>query len=494
MMTGHLAVLQVVLPLAAAPLIVLARNARFAWLAATAVSYACLAIALRLASQVAEGGTLSYAIGSWAAPWGIEYRVDPLSAFLLVLVSLTAALVAPYAQRSIAAEVPADRRYLAYAMYCLCLAGLLGMVVTGDAFNLFVFIEISALSTYVLIGLGPRRKALVAAYQYMLMGTVGATFYVIGVGLLYLMTGTLNMGDMAERLRDARDLRPVYAALAFITVGIGLKLALFPLHQWLPDAYAEAPSMVTAFLAATATKVSVYVLLRFYYSVFDPDALFGRLPTGAVFIGLSVAAMLLASAAAVYERDVKRLFAWSSVAQIGYITLGIGIDNTAGLTGSLAHLLNHGITKGAIFVLLGGVAFRFGAAAMTVEGLAGLSRRMPLTAFGLVVAGLSLVGIPGTAGFITKWTLIQGALERGMWWVVAAILASSLIAAVYVWRVVESAYLRPAPAGATRAEAPAGMLAAGMAMALLCVYFGFDTSFSIGGAREAAEFLLRGSR
>jgi len=129
-----------------------------------------------------------------------------------------------------------------------------------------------------------------------------------------------------------------------------------------------------------------------------------------------------------------------------------------------------------------------------VDGLGGLATRMPLTAFGLVIAGLSLIGIPGTAGFVTKWMLIQGALERGLWWVVAAILASSLIAAVYVWRVVESAYLRPAPAGVSRAETPIGMLAAGVAMALLCVYFGFETSFSIGGARDAADFLLRGTR
>ena len=158
------------------------------------------------------------------------------------------------------------------------------MTVTGDAFNLFVFLEISSLATYVLVGMGPRRKALVAAYQYMLMGTVGATFYVIGVGLLYLVTGTLNFADMAERLRTVEDVRPVLAALAFITVGIGLKLALFPLHQWLPNAYAYAPSMAAAFLAATATKVSVYVLLRYYFMVFDPAALFERLPTRELFI------------------------------------------------------------------------------------------------------------------------------------------------------------------------------------------------------------------
>ena len=227
-MLEHLLALQVVLPLMAAPLIVLVRNRHFAWLATTAVSYACLVMAIALASRVFESGPLSYALGNWPPPWGIEYRLDALSAFVLVLVSLTASFVAPYAQRSIADEVAPERQYLMYAMYCLCLAGLLGMTVTGDAFNLFVFLEIASLSTYVLIALGRRRKALVAAYQYMLLGTVGATFYVIGVGLLYLMTGTLNLADMAKRLQEVDELRPVLAALAFITVGIGLKLALFP--------------------------------------------------------------------------------------------------------------------------------------------------------------------------------------------------------------------------------------------------------------------------
>jgi len=491
----HLPALQVVLPLIAAPLIVLVRNRTFAWLSATAVSYLCLVISIALAARVAAGGAISYEIGSWPPPWGIEYRVDALSAFVLVLVSLTASFVAPYAHRSFAAELRPDRHYVAYAMYCLCLAGLLGITITGDAFNLFVFLEISSLSMYVLIALGRRRQALVAAYQYMLMGTVGATLYVIGVGLLYLMTGTLNLADLAVRLQGAEDARPVLAALAFITVGIGLKLALFPLHQWLPNAYAHAPSMVTAFIAATATKVSVYVLLRFYFGVFDPSAVFDRLPTREVFVVLSVIAMVWASIVAFYEQDVKRMFAWSSVAQIGYITLGIGLDNESALTGSIVHLLNHGVTKGAIFVLLGGLALRAAAGPVTLAGLAGLGRRMPLTAFGLVVAGLSLIGVPGTAGFISKWYLIAGALERGQWWVVAAIVLASMLAVAYVWRVVEAAYLRPAPDGAVPArEAPAGMLAAALGMVILCVYFGLETSFSIGGARDAAQFLIGGAR
>jgi multicomponent Na+:H+ antiporter subunit D len=285
----------------------------------------------------------------------------------------------------------------------------------------------------------------------------------------------------------------VLAALAFITVGIGLKLALFPLHVWLPNAYAYAPSMVTAFLAATATKVSVYVLLRFYFTVFDPNTLFDRLPTHGVLIALSVAAMVSMSLVAVFQRDLKRLFAYSSVAQIGYITLGIGIENQASLTGSVVHLLNHGVTKGAIFLLLGGVALRCGDAGF--DRIAGLGRRMPLTAFGLVVGGLSLIGIPGTAGFISKWYLILGAIDAGHWWLVAVIVGSSLIAVAYVWRLVEAAYLQPPGAASVKAgEAPVTMLACAWVLVAGCIYLGFETSFSVGGASHAAALLLGGAR
>jgi multicomponent Na+:H+ antiporter subunit D len=253
--------------------------------------------------------------------------------------------------------------------------------------------------------------------------------------------------------------------------------------------------MVTAFVAATGTKVSVYVLLRFYFDVFDPAVAFGELYDGRILVGVSVLAMIVASLVALYERDVKRLFAWSSVAQIGYVTLGIGLHNEAGLTGAISHLLNHGVTKGAIFVLLGGLVLSAAGGRVTIDALAGLGRRMPLTAFGLTIAGLSLVGVPGTAGFVSKWYLVLGALERGMWWVVVAVVAASIIALAYVWRVVEAAYLRPPGQRApVRAEAPAGMLAAALAMAFLCVYFGFETSFSVGGARDAAHLLLGAAR
>ncbi len=493
MIAENLAALQVVVPLVAAPVIVLVRRGAFAWALTLAVSIASLVIALALLAQVRETGVISYAMGSWAPPWGIEYRVDVLNAFVLVLISLLATIGGPYAWRSFAAEVPEEQHYLGYAMFCLCLAGLLGIAITGDAFNLFVFLEISSLSTYVLIALGRERRSLVAAYQYLILGTIGATFYVIGVGLLFLMTGTLNLHDLAGRLGDVSHARPVLAALAFVTVGISLKLALFPLHFWLPNAYAYAPSIVSAFVAGTATKVAIYVLLRFYFTVFGKSAVFEDLPTQEIFLVLSVAAMFVASAAAAYQDNLKHLLAYSSLGQVGYITLGIALANQAGLTGAVVHLFNHGVTKAALFLLAGCIWFRI--RSVRFADLGGLARVMPITCAGVVVGGLSLIGVPATAGFVTKWYLVLGAIDSGQWWVVALPVLSSLIAVWYVWRFVEVAYFRePGPALVGIKEAPANLLVPTWVLVALVVYFGLDTSFTVGTASRAAEMLLGGMR
>jgi multicomponent Na+:H+ antiporter subunit D len=486
---AQLPALLVVVPLLAAPVIVLARRAALAWALAVAASWASFAIAVALFLQVRATGVVSYAMGSWPPPWGIEYRIDALGAFVLVLVAGTGAVVAPYMRRSAAAEVPGERLYLFYAMYMLCLAGLLGIVATGDAFNLFVFLEIASLSTYVLIALGRDRRAVLAAFQYLIMGTIGATFYVIGVGLLYLMTGTLNIADMAARLPAVTETRPLVAAAAFVTVGISLKLALFPLHFWLPNAYTYAPSAVTAFLAATATKVSVYVLLRYFFTIFGASPAFAEVPFQEALLALSAIAIVTASLVAVYQPDMKRMLAYSSVAQIGYITLGIAMANQAGLTGAIVHLFNHGLTKGALFLLLGGVAMRAGRASF--DRLAGLGRAMPLTSFGIVIGGLSLIGIPGTAGFVSKWYLVLGAIERGEWWLALLVVGSSLIAVAYVWRFVEAAYLQPPGPNSPRpGEAPPALLVPAWLLVGGCVWFGLSTSFTVGGAAAAAQLLL----
>jgi multicomponent Na+:H+ antiporter subunit D len=487
----HLPALQVVVPLLGAFLAALVRRPGPAWAIALVASWLVPVISALLLARVLADGVISYHIGGWDPSIGIEYRVDLVNAFVLMLVSASAAVIAPFARQSVVAEIPEDRVAWFYALYLLALAGLLGITITGDAFNAFVFLEISSLSSYALIALGKDRRALVAAYQYLIMGTIGATFYVIGVGILYVVTGTLNLALMAERVGQVGDTRPIIAALAFVTVGIGLKLAFFPLHLWLPNAYAYAPSTATVFLAATATKVAIYLFARFVYFVFG--FAFVTLPVEPILIALSVAAMFGAGMIAIFQSDAKRLFAYSSVGQIGYITLGLALATPTGVTGGLVHLVNHALMKGAIFMALGAVAFRSGK--VGVEDLAGIGRRMPLTVAALVLAGLSLIGVPGTVGFVSKWYLVVAALEKGWWWLAALIVLSSLLTMIYVGRIVETVWFRPPSAAAAAAtEAPLGMLVPIWLLAATTVYFGIDTSLTAGIAAKAAAALIAGLR
>ncbi len=490
-MLAHLPVLPIIVPLLAAPLCVLLRQRRLVLGLALAVCWATFIMTLMLLRRVLAEGTQTYELGGWLPPWGIEYRIDTLSAFVLLIVSGIGATVLTYAPRSVECEIRRDQHYLFYTAYLLCLTGLLGIVITGDLFNLFVFLEISSLSSYALISLGAQqtRKALTAAFQYLVMGTIGATFILIGIGLMYQMTGTLNMADMAARLNTTGGPRTVLVAFAFLTVGISLKMALFPLHSWLPGAYTFAPSVVTAFLAATATKVSFYVLVRFIFTIFKPSFAFEVLPLDIELMVLSLIGIFVASTVAIFQTNIKRMLAYSSIAQVGYMVLAISFASVTGLTAGIVHLMNHALIKGGLFLAMGCFALRLGSTELA--DMRGIGRRMPATMFAWVLGGLGLIGVPLTAGFVSKWYLITAALERGWWQVAVLLLISSLLAAIYVWRVVEVAYFQsPAEEHADVQEAPALMLIPTYALIGASIVFGLWTSFSAGVAHEAAQRLL----
>jgi multicomponent Na+:H+ antiporter subunit D len=490
----HLPALQVVVPLIAAPVCLMLSRGALAGALALLVAVAAFAMSVLLLIQVIDAGPISYQLGGWPPPFGIEYRVDAMNAFVLVIVAATSALVLPFARNSVRAEIPPSKQALFYTVFTLCLTGLLGVTITGDAFNIFVFLEISSLSTYVLVAMGAQRdrRALTASYTYLVMGTIGATFYVIGLGLLYQVTGTLNMADLAVRLDPLGDLTSVRAGFAFITIGLALKLAMFPIHAWLPNAYTYAPSVVSIFLAATSTKVAVYVMLRFIFTVFGYDFPVVDLSLETVFLPLALIAMFVASAIAVFQTDFKRLLAYSSVAQIGYMVLGFSMASVTGLTATMVHLFNHAAMKGVMFMVAGAVVYRVGSSA--VSSFAGLGRQMPWTMAAMVVGGLSLIGVPMTVGFISKWYLILAALETGDWVIAFLIVGSSLIAVIYVWRIVEVAYLTPPPAGAKPvSEAPLSMLLPMWVLALACIYFGLDAELTATIGRTVAEALITGA-
>jgi multicomponent Na+:H+ antiporter subunit D len=491
-MFAHIPALIVVIPLIGAPTCMLLRYRGWAWGVALVGSWISFVLSWLLLQQVMAQGIVTYEMGGWAAPLGIEYRIDAANAFVLLIVSGIGSVIMPFARESVRAEFGTSRVYLFYTAYMLCFCGLLGVTITGDAFNLFVFLEISSISSYALIAMGKDRRALLAAYQYLVIGTIGATFIVIGIGFLYSATGTLNMADLGTRIADLPPSRTLGAAFGFLVVGISLKLALFPLHLWLPNAYTYAPSMVSAFLAATATKVAAYVLLRFLFSIFKFDKIIGIVPLDAVLLALALIAMFAGSTVAVFQNNLKRMLAYSSVAQIGYIVLGISLTNATGLTASILHLFNHGVMKGGMFLALGCIFYRIGS--VNLKDYAGIGQRMPWSTAAFITGGLGLIGVPLTVGFVSKWYLVLGALERGWWPIGLLILFSSLIAVMYIWRVAEICYFKPAPEDAKPVEeAPASMLIPTWILIGASLYFGIHTDLTVGVAKQAASVLIGGA-
>lgn len=484
----HQAILIVVIPLLAAPICLIFRHSAIAWLIALIASLVSFAISINLLSQVTMVGPISYLLGSWPAPWGIEYKVDILSAFVLLFVSGVSSITLIFARNSVYFEIDEDRIYLFYTMFLLAFAGLLGITITGDAFNLFVFLEISSLSSYVLISLGSSRNALTAAFRYLILGTVGATFYVIGVGLLYQMTGTLNISDLADRMPELSDTKTILIALGFITVGIGLKLGLFPLHVWLPNAYAYAPSVVTAFLAATATKVAVYVLLRVYFTIFGYQ-IFDKLIIDELLLALGLIAVISMSIVAIFQTNIKKLLAYSSIAQVGYMVIGISAVTVTGLTSTILHLFNHALIKGGLFLALAAIFLRI--KSVKIDDMAGLGKSMPFTMAAFLMSGLSLIGVPLTVGFISKWYLILATLEKGWWPVAVIVLIGSLLSIVYVWKVIEIAYFKTTSGKSTEIkEAPLSMLIPIWILVGANYYFGIATDLTVSSALSAAKELM----
>ncbi len=447
--SSHLPVLQVIVPMLLAPFCVVIGNRSISRGLMLVAAIVMFGISLALLDGVLDGYRYVYDLGGWAAPWGIEYVVDPVTAFVLLTINLVHLLatvfclsgnsIAPLSGGNDSSAVT-DRPSF-FASWLLCIAGLNGMVVTNDAFNLFVFLEISSLATYVLISCGRDHRALLAAYRYLIMGAIGATFILLSIGLLYMQTGTLNISDLADRIADRGADRTIIMALSFFVIGIGIKCAMFPLHDWLPNAYNYAPDSVTVLLSGTATKVALYVLLRFLHDLFSADFSILSMPLDWALIICGILGMLITPLLALRESSLKRMFAWSSVAQISYILIGIGIGTTAGVTAALLHLFNHSIIKAMIFMAVGILIVRTGTA--RIKHLGGVAHHHRMACYILLFGGLSLIGLPGTTGFISKWVLVTAIIDSGSWWLTIPVLAGSLASAAYVWRIVETLWAKP---------------------------------------------------
>lgn len=399
-----------------------------------------LVMSFYILNHVLTVGTIHYWLGGWKPPWGIEYLVDVLNAYVLVIVLFLALICAIYSKRSIEHELP-HKLVSFYTVFQLLVTGMCGVTVTGDIFNMYVFLEIMSLAAYALIA--SSKIGLKAGFTYLVMGSIGACFFLIGVGFLYAVTGSLNMHDLSLLLPPLYGNRVVQAAFVFFFTGLSLKMAFFPLHTWQPDAYADAPSTVSVIISAAMSTVSIYAFLRVLFSVFTTQFIQIYAPLTTVISWLAAIAIIFGSVYAVAQYNLKRMFAYSSVAHVGYIMLSVGIctSTTLGLTPAVMHLLNHALMKGCLFLIAGAFIYKK-AELWDIAKFPGLGRKMPYTGIAFIFTALAMCDIPPGAGFVTILYLILAFLDAGQFIFAAVILFSVIVTFFYFFHVVEMMYLR----------------------------------------------------
>ena len=456
-------VLLIALPIVAAALtlVVGLRWPSAGWPMALLTMLGEVGLAAWLANAVyGERGRLVHELGAYGRPGpegfavGIELVADALTGIMVGLVAVVGLAVLAVTRRAGPRGTPF------YSAYLLLISGLMGVVLTGDVFNLFVFLEITGIATYTLVASDRSAPAAVASLKYLIVGTTGASLYLLGVGYLLMATGTLNMADLSATLAGEPSFvdGPLYtdplvlASYAFIATGLFVKSAIFPLHTWQPGAYAESPDGVTVLISALASTIGAYAFLRITLTVFTP-AFFAATPIVAtVIVTVASISVVAGSALAVMQSRVKRVFAYSSVSQFGLIVAAVGIAvhpdagasaSEAALIGAVIHLVGHAIVKGGLFAAAMGLARDAGA--RRVRDLAGLGRESPILAASLAVLGFTLVGVPPAVGFLGKWYIAVGAIDAGIWPVAAVILLSTVFTLAYVARIVEQLYFTPRP-------------------------------------------------
>jgi multicomponent Na+:H+ antiporter subunit D len=473
----HSPVFVVILPLLAAYLIPIFWRWKRNWtkpIAVGSVTFSFL-LAFDMAIKVLKKGTISYSVGNWNPPWGIEMNVDPLASYMAVVITAVGLLVILFSTKYSEKKIDSKNIGIFFALMLLLMVGLLGMVVTGDIFNLYVFLEIASLASYALIPIAGKKGTsgrYEASFRYLYLGTIASTFILLGIGLLYMNTGTLNMNDLSVRLSTATHVYPklIISALGFLVVGLSLKCALFPLHLWLPDAYAHAPAPVSALSSGLTIKVMAYVFYRLFYTIFGVDLISntGILSLLQLLAGLAI---IIGSLYAIAQNDVIRILAYSSVSQIGYIILGATILSKNGLMGGLLHILHHSFMKGTMLLAIGAVIYKTGK--RDIRDFKGIGKKMPFTMGAFSIAALSMVGIPPLTGFVSKWFLLLGTVETKSYAFTFVILTSSLLNAVYYLRLINYIHFKGEPSLRTRIdEAPITMLAPILILGVGAVFLG----------------------
>lgn len=378
-------------------------------------------------------------IGHYDAPFGITFDIGPIEAVVGTLFAFVSTMVVWYASFGIEKEIKENRVKLFYTLIHLLLASLLGIVFTSDLFNSFVFVEVSTLAACGLIAIKDKPENIKATMKYLILSSLGSGLVLMGIAYLYSMTGHLNMRAIHETLQVsvAGNEKAILVSLTMFTIGLGIKAAMFPLHIWLPDAHASAPGPSSAILSGIVIKAPVVLLFKVLFMIYGQTILKDTVILNLILI-FGAAGMIMGSLFARVQTDLKRMVAYSSVAQMGYIFFGFGLGNAMGMAIAIYHILAHGLTKSCLFLSVSSFIEQTGH--REIEKMRGIGREMPITLAIFSLGGLSMVGIPMLPGFISKWNLALAAIERGQLYLLLIILASSLLNVSYYFPIIINGY------------------------------------------------------
>jgi multicomponent Na+:H+ antiporter subunit D len=491
-LTQHFPVLIVVVPLVTAFLMPLITRWREKWTTTAillAISFS-FAVAVQMGFAVMAKGPFMYQMGNWPPPWGIEFDIDYLAVFTAITLSGVGLLVMVYATKDLLHELKQEVMGWYYTLYLLLMASMLGMVLTNDLFNMFVFVEICAIASCGIISIKESRECIEAAFKYLVLSAVGSGCLLLAIAMLYMVTGHLNITFIARALPSAMELYPnnLLAALALLMVGLGVKAALFPLHVWLPDAHSSAPSPSSAVLSGLVIKVYAVAMIKLLYKVYPPDLL-GLAPVMNMILWMATLAIIVGSMFAIVQDDIKKMLAYSSIAQIGYVFLGVGLMSEAALTGSILHIFNHALMKSMLFLSAG--AFIYSTGKRKLSELKGIGHTMPLPTITFCIGAFAMVGIPITNGFISKWHLALGALDINKPFFAAVILISSLLNGIYYLPIVVNAFFsEPEGSVAAPKPLPKQMLVPLALLGFCVILFGVAPNLVLGMVSKAAQSLL----
>ncbi len=489
--SGHFPILIVVVPLMGAVLTPIIGY----WRRKLCMPWAALVMLLTfvmtafLGVRLSLHGPISYHLGSWEPPFGIEIYFDYVATLAFVM-ALFGFLVIIFSRRYVEKKLEEVKIPTHYTLLLLILAGMIGFVVTRDMFNLFVFLEIVSLSGYALIAIGGEKLTAMAAFKYLLVGAISSLSVLLGIAFLYSITGTLNMKDMSHMLTLTDATRVASVALALFIVGFAVKAAMFPLHIWLPDAHALAPSPVSALLSGLVVKTGIVGMIRVLFDVYRISGPLNYAPILNIMAWLAGITIVLGAFFAFFQNDIKMMFAYSTISNIGYIVMGLSLASYFGLIGGLIHVFNHALIKTTLFLCAGAIIYKTGH--RKLADLQGIGRKMPITMGAIVIAAVSIVGIPPTAGFICKWFIILGTIEAGKPVLAGMLLLGSLFIVAYYVKIINAAFFREPVHEITEVdEAPASMLVPIVILAIGCLLMGVFAYAPLTFIRPAVTAFLK---